>query len=86
MPDDGGDKVVDGGGDSGGLSIGAIIGIACGGAALIILIGGFIYMRSGGDKDSFSDDDRVASTQSATGTSAEPQTSASSMPPYGDQR
>lgn len=86
MPDDGGDKVVDGGGDSGGLSIGAIIGIACGGAALIILIGGFIYMRSGGDKDSFSDDDRVASTQSATGTSAEPQTSASSMPTYGDQR
>eukprot|EP01082_Thalassiosira_pseudonana_P015995 g14490.t1.1.5e17418c g14490 g14490.t1 contig9:1948090-1950363(+) len=85
MPDDGGDKVVDGGGDSGGLSIGAIIGIACGGAALIILIGGFIYMRSGGDKDSFSDDDRVASTQSATGTSAEPQTSASSMPTYGDQ-
>mmetsp|Transcript_15927 Transcript_15927/g.34454 ORF Transcript_15927/g.34454 Transcript_15927/m.34454 type:complete len:603 (+) Transcript_15927:294-2102(+) len=85
MPDDGGDKVVDGGGDSGGLSIGAIIGIACGGAALIVLIGGFIYMRSGGDKDSFSDDDRVASTQSATGTSAEPQTSASSMPTYGDQ-
>lgn len=59
-----GNNIVDGSEDSGGLSTGAIIGIACGSAAAAILLGGLIFIRTKSDKDSESGD-RGTSTQSA---------------------
>ena len=63
VPGDGGDQVVDGGEESDGLSTGAIIGIACGGIAGAILLGGLIYVSTRSDKDSEAGD-RGTSTQS----------------------
>ena len=40
---------IDDNNEAGALSLGCIIGIACGGAALIILIAGFIYYKRKGN-------------------------------------
>lgn len=52
VPGDNGDKIIDGTEDSGGLSTGAIIGIACGSAAAVIILGGLISISARSDKDS----------------------------------
>jgi len=59
-----GNNIVDGSEDSGGLSTGAIIGIACGSAAAAILLGGLIFIQTKSDKNSESGD-HGTSTQSA---------------------
>lgn len=62
--DDGTDSAVDGTDEQRGLSTGAIIGIACGGAAAAILLGGLIFIKSRSDKDSEAGE-HGTSTQSA---------------------
>jgi hypothetical protein len=63
VPGDDGDRIVDGSESSGGLSTGAIIGIACGSVAAAILLGGLIFISARSDKDSEAGD-RGTSTMS----------------------
>lgn len=80
-------KGVDGGNDAGGgggLATGAIIGIACGAASLLVLVAGFIYYRYQKSKDE-EDEDRGTSTLASTqGPTASGAGTGSSLPTYGD--
>jgi len=95
--DDGGsgDKGIDGGETSsggGGLPVGAIVGIACGSAAFLILIVGFVYYRvqknSDEDDGSGNGNERDAttlnSTQGAPTLGGPYAGTGSSLPTYGD--
>lgn len=62
VPGDGGDQITDGSESQGGLSTGAIIGIACGSVAAAVLLGGLIFIGARSDKDSEAGD-RGTSTQ-----------------------
>lgn len=72
--------------NAGGLSMGAIIGIACGGAALLILIVGFVYKRQKSKESEF-----VSNNQGGPGSSTQDMGTGSGMgtgssiPTYGDQ-
>lgn len=87
-----GDKVIDGDEDAGGglpLPLGAIIGIAAGGLALIILVAGFVYARRRGGKDEDDSDPPLSPSASsvpdarASASGGTGMTNAS-LPTYGD--
>lgn len=56
VPGDDANEIIDGSEKTGGLSTGAIIGIACGSVAGAILLGGLIFVSSRSDKDSEAED------------------------------
>jgi hypothetical protein len=72
--------------EAGGLSTAAIIGIACGGGAVVVMaILYFLYCRSGGSKESYKGDDpplHVSVKDDEISTLAGP----AGPPTYGDQR
>eukprot|EP00581_Thalassiosira_minuscula_P019455 CAMPEP_0183717330 /NCGR_PEP_ID=MMETSP0737-20130205/10974_1 /TAXON_ID=385413 /ORGANISM="Thalassiosira miniscula, Strain CCMP1093" /LENGTH=832 /DNA_ID=CAMNT_0025946747 /DNA_START=388 /DNA_END=2886 /DNA_ORIENTATION=+ len=73
--------------DKGGLGAGAIAGIACGCAAFVILVGGFVYYRVK-NKDNDDSDPNNASTILSSTQDERTNTNTgtgSSLPTYGDQ-
>eukprot|EP00956_Cyclotella_meneghiniana_P017050 scaffold27514_cov69-Cyclotella_meneghiniana.AAC.3 len=56
VPGDDANEIIDGSEETGGLSTGAIIGIACGSVAGAILLGGLIFVSSRSDKESEAED------------------------------
>ena len=84
-------KGVDGGNDAGGLSTGAIIGIACGGgAALIMLIAGYVYYKKkNNDDEEFIEGSQADRSGTLSGTQGMMSGTSgvgtgSSVPTYGD--
>ena len=73
--------------DGGGLSLGAIIGIACAGAVVLIGGVGYIYyrQRNKDDDDIAQDQSRTALSSTQGATLAGTGTGSSSAPTYGDQ-
>ena len=85
-------KGVDGGNDAGGMSTGAIIGIACGGgAALIMLIAGYVYYKKkNNDDEEFIEGSQADRSGTLSGTQGMMSGTSgvgtgSSVPTYGDQ-
>jgi hypothetical protein len=81
VPGDDANEIIDGSEETGGLSTGAIIGIACGSVAGAILLGGLIFVSSRSDKESEAED---RSTQDPTFSSNQ-QASSRYVPAVGDQ-